>query len=174
MLPPCLPPLRSTGSSSSNHMVPRDMVWVLGECQGPAVPSGVRVLRLTPLPNFPWHSFLHEFPYHTSASVSPSWPATPVLHYSAENNTHTETGKLYFICQPHSTPEKPLELIHYAAFDSLLLRGWVEVLGALQEGLSQGLYIEVWAHQVMFELSSSNCFITAMCCFPLSYPLAMM
>lgn len=131
-------------------------------------------LRLTPLPNFPWHSFLHEFPYHTSASVSPSWPATPVLHYSAENNTHTETGKLYFICQPHSTPEKPLELIHYAAFDSLLLRGWVEVLGALQEGLSQGLYIEVWAHQVMFELSSSNCFITAMCCFSLSYPLAMM
>lgn len=95
------------------------------------------------LPDLPWHSFLHKIPYRTSASVSRSWPATPVLHYSAENNTHTEAGKLYFICQARSTPEKPLALIHCAAFDSLLLRGWVEVLGALQERLPQGLYIKV-------------------------------
>lgn len=78
-------------------------------------------------------SFLHGFPYRTSASASPSWPATPVLHYGAEHNTRTETGKLYFIRQPRSAPETPLELIHSAAFDSLLLRGCVEVLGALQE-----------------------------------------
>lgn len=151
MLPPSLPPLRSTGSSSSNHMVPRDTPWVLGERQGPAVPSGAGgPFASPPLPGFPWHGFLHEFPYHASASASPSWPATPVLHYGAENNTHPETGKLYFICQPRSTPEKPLELIHYAAFDSLLLRGWVEVLGALREGLPRGLSSEVWAHHIMF------------------------
>lgn len=151
MLPPPLPPLRSTGSSSSNHMVPRDTPWVLGECQGPAVPSGAGgggPFASPPLPGFPWHGFLHEFPYHASASASPSWPATPVLHYPAENNTHPETGKLYFIRQPRSAPEKPLELIHCAAFDSLLLRGWVEVLGALREGLPRGLSSEVWAQRV--------------------------
>lgn len=156
-------------------MVPRDTLRVLGECQGPAVPSGAGGPFASPaLPNFPWDGFLQEFPYRTSASASPSWPATPVLHYSAENNTHTETGKLYFICQPRSTPEKPPELIHSAALDSLSLRGWVEVLGALREGLPQGLYIELWEHQVMFELSSSDCFIAVTCCCSLSYPLATM
>lgn len=156
-------------------MVPRDTLWVLGECQGPAVSLRTRGPFTSPLlPSFSWHGFLHEFPCHTSASASPSWPATPVLHYRAENNTHTETGKLYFICQPRSAPEKPLESIHYAAFDSLLLRGWVEVLGALQEGLPQGLHIEIWAPSVMFELSNNNYFIAVMCCFSLSYPLAMM
>lgn len=121
-------------------MVPRDMLWVLGQCQGPAVPSGAREpFTSPPLPSFPWQGFLHEFPYHTSASVSPSWPATPVLHYGAENNTHTETGKRYFICQPRSAPEKPLELIHYAAFDSLWLRGWVEVRGHSWKGYLKGL-----------------------------------
>lgn len=64
-------------------------------------------------------------------------------------------------------PEKPLELIHYAAFDSPLLRGRVEIPGALREGWPQGLCVEVWAHQVVFEVSSSNCFITVMCCFSL-------
>lgn len=146
-----------------------------GNARGQQCPLGLGgPFASSPLYNFPWHGFLHEFPYHTSASASPSWPAAPVPHYSAENNTHTETGKLYFICQPRSAPEKPLQLIHSAAFDSLLLGGWVEVRGALHEGLLQGLYMEVWAHQVMFELSSSNCFITVMCCFSLSYPLAMM
>lgn len=136
ILPPSLPPLRSAGSSSSNHMVPTDMLWVLGERQSPAAPSGFAggPFASPPLPILPWHSFLHRFPYRTSASVSPSWPAPPVLHYGAEHNTRTETGKLYFIRQPRSAPETPLELIHSAAFDSLLPRGCVEVLGALQEG----------------------------------------
>lgn len=126
------------------------------------------------LPSLPWPRFLHELPYHACAGASPSWPATPALHYGAENNTHTETGKPYFSCQPRSAAEKPLELIRSAAFDSLSLPGRVEGPGALWEGLPQGLCIEVREHRAVFEWSSSNCFITAMCCSTLRYPLAMM
>lgn len=106
-----------------------------GNAKGPAAPSGAKgVLCLTSSPQVSMAYFPSQVPLSHFCQCISSWPATPVLHYSAENNTHTETGKLYFICQPCSAPEKPLELIHYAAFDSLLLRGWVKVLGALQEG----------------------------------------
>lgn len=86
-----------------------------------------------------------------------------MLHYSAENSIHTETGKLYLICQPCSAPERLLELIHYAAFDSLLQRGWVKVLGHCRKG--QGLWINVGTHQVVLEVTSSNYFIVVMCLF---------
>lgn len=87
-------------------------IWILEICcetwGGASGPSSTLQGRgpsaLHPLPSVPRLGFLYGFLYHTSASTSPSWPATPVLHYRAEHNTHTETGKLYFMCQPRSAP----------------------------------------------------------------------
>lgn len=135
-----------------------------GNAKGPAAPSGAKgVFCLTSSPQPSMVCFPSQVPLSHFCQCISSWPATPVLHYSAENNTHTETGKLYFICQPCWTPEKPLELIPSAAFDSLLLRGWVKVLGHCRKG--QGLWINVWAHQVVLEVTRSNYFIPVTCLF---------
>lgn len=108
------------------------MPWAQQHPQGPR-----GSFTSPPPPSFLWRAFTSQVPLSHFCQCISSWPATPVLHYSAENSIHTVIGKLYLICQPCSAPERLLELIHYAAFDSLLLRGWVKVLGNCRKG--QGL-----------------------------------